>query len=60
MDSHRAQLPTGLCALVEKWPSIFDWEVPEVDEPLSYRLLLEVLRQALDDVDAESCAVTLG
>lgn len=54
MDAHRAQLTADLKALVEKYRSIFDWDVPEVDEALSDRLILKALRQALDDVEAES------
>ena len=54
MDAHRAQLVADVKALVEKYRAIFDWDVPEVDEALSDRLILEALRQALDDVEAES------
>ena len=54
MDAQRAQLAGDVKALVEKYRAIFDWDVPEVDEALSDRLILEALRQALDDVEAES------
>ena len=54
MDAHRAQLARDVKALVEKYRAIFDWDVPEVDEALSDRLILKALRQALDDVEAES------
>ena len=56
MDAHRAQLTADLRGLVEKYRSIFDWDVPEVDEALSTQLILEALRQALDDIDAGSDA----
>jgi hypothetical protein len=52
MDAHRAQLTAELKDLVEKYRSIFDWDVPEVDEALSDRLILKALRQALDDMEA--------
>ena len=58
MDAHRGQLVADLKALVEKYRAIFDWDVPEVDEALSDRLILKALRQALDDVEAESSAGT--
>jgi hypothetical protein len=32
--------------------SIFGWDVPEVDEALSDRLILKAQRQALDDVES--------
>jgi len=56
MDAHRAQLTADLRGLVEKYRSIFDWDVPEVDEALSTQLILKALRQALDDIDAGSDA----
>ncbi|MBC7481941.1 MAG: hypothetical protein H7337_08620 [Rhizobacter sp.] len=54
MDAHRAQLITDVKGLVEKYRSIFDWDVPEVDEALSDRLILKALRKALDDIEAGS------
>ena len=54
MDAHRAQLIVDVKGLVEKYRSIFDWDVPEVDEALSERLILKALRQALDDIEAGS------
>jgi hypothetical protein len=56
MQAHRAQLVVDVKALVEKYRAIFDWDVPGVDEPLSDRLILKTMRQALDDIDAESSA----
>jgi len=56
MAAHRAQLNSDVKRLVEKYRSIFDWDVPEVDEALSDRLILQALRQALDDIESESSA----
>jgi hypothetical protein len=56
MQAHRAQLTADVKHLVEKYRSIFDWDVPEVDEALSDRLILSALRQALDDIEAASSA----
>ena len=60
MDAHRAQLITDVKGLVEKYRSIFDWDVPEVDEAQSDRLILKALRQALDDIEAGSPAGAPG
>jgi len=57
MDARRAQLTADVKALVERYRSIFDWDVPGVDEALSDRLILKAVRQALDDIEAESSAV---
>ena len=56
MEAHRAQLTSDVKRLVEKYRAIFDWDVPEVDEACSDRLILQALRQALDDIEAEASA----
>ena len=56
MRAHQAQLADDVKGLIEKYRSIFDWDVPEVDEALSDRLILQALRQALDDIESESSA----
>ena len=56
MDAHRAQLTGDVKDLVEKYRCIFGWDVPEVDEALSDRLIFEAERQGLDDIEAQSTA----
>jgi len=58
MDAQRAQLVADVETLVEKYRAIFDWDVPEVDQALSNRLILAALRQALDDIEAASSSAT--
>lgn len=60
MDAYRAQITTDLRSLVEKYRSIFGWDVPENDEAFSDRLILKALRQTLDDIEAESSAGSSG
>lgn len=50
MDAHRSQLNADVRSLVDKYRAIFGWDVPEVDEALSERLIVKALRQALDDL----------
>ena len=50
MDAHRAQLKSDVSGLVDKYRAIFGWDVPEVDEALSQRLIVKALRQALDEL----------
>ncbi|MEO8279627.1 MAG: hypothetical protein ABI564_08035 [Ideonella sp.] len=52
MDAHRAQLTADVKDLVEKYRAIFDWDVPEVDEALSDRLIIKAVRRALDEMEA--------
>lgn len=51
MDAHREQLTADVEGLVEKYRSIFEWDVPGIDEPASDRLILGAIRRALDGVE---------
>lgn len=53
MDAHRAQLKSDVRDLVDKYRAIFGWDVPEIDEALSDRLIVKALRQALDELVQE-------
>ena len=53
MDAHRAQLKSDVRGLVDKYRAIFGWDVPEVDEVLSDRLIVKALHQALDELVQE-------
>jgi inosine-uridine nucleoside N-ribohydrolase len=50
LDAHRAQLTSDVRGLVDKYRAIFGWDVPEVDEALSQRLIVTAMRQALDEI----------
>ena len=54
IEAHRAQLTADMRGLVDKYRSIFGWDVPELDEALADRLILGALRQALDTIEAGS------
>lgn len=60
MEAHRAQLNSDVRSLVDKYRAIFGWDVPEVDEVLSERLIVEALRQALDDLAKEAVPTARG
>ena len=60
MDAHRSQLAGDVRALVEKYRAIFGWDVPEVDEALSDRLILKAVRQVLDEIESASAGGTPG
>jgi hypothetical protein len=51
LDAHREQLGADVRELVEKYRAIFEWDVPEIDEARSDRLILSAIRQALDSID---------
>lgn len=48
MNAHRAALTLDVRHLVDKYRAIFGWDVPEIDEALSQRLIVAAMRQALD------------
>ncbi len=51
LDAHRGQLTADVKDLVEKYRSIFEWDVPEIDEVASDQLILGAIRMALDEVE---------
>ena len=52
MDSYREQLISDVKKLVEKYRSIFGWNVPDNDQTFSDKLILSAIRKVLDDIDA--------
>ena len=51
LDAHRGQLVADVKALVERYRSIFEWDIPEIDQARSDRLILQAMRDALDSVE---------
>jgi molybdopterin converting factor small subunit len=51
LDAHRGQLVADVKALVERYRSIFEWDVPGIDQVRSDRLILQAIRDALDGVE---------
>jgi hypothetical protein len=54
MNAHRARLTVDVKDLVEKYRSIFGWDVPDNDEAQADRMIFDAVRQALDDIEAAS------
>lgn len=52
LDARRAQLASDVRSLVDKYRSIFGWDVPDIDEASADRLIIQALHQALDAVQA--------
>ncbi len=51
LEGHREQLMTDVKGLFEKYRAIFEWDIPEIDEPASDKLIFNAIRQALDTVE---------
>lgn len=53
LDAHRQQLIADVDRLVEKYRSIFGWDVPDIDQAFADQLIVGAMRQALDDIEAD-------
>lgn len=53
LENHRDEIIADVERLVEKYRTIFDWDVPEVDQKLADKLILAEIRKALDHIEKE-------
>ncbi len=51
LEGHRAQIIADVKQLVEKYRAIFDWDVPDIDQPAADRLILTEVRKALNELE---------
>jgi len=51
LDRHKSQIHKDVVHLVEKYRKIFDWDVPENNEITSDKMILEAIRNVLDEID---------
>jgi hypothetical protein len=52
LEAHRDDIIADVKGLVEKYRAIFDWDVPDIDQNVADRLILNEVRKALDAIDA--------
>ena len=53
LDAHRSEIVTDMRSLVEKYRTIFDWDIPEIDQHAADKLILAEMHAALDDIAAQ-------
>ncbi|MFD2112677.1 hypothetical protein [Thiorhodococcus fuscus] len=53
LAAQSSQLVKDVRHLVEKYRSIFAWDVPDLDQELSDTMILTAIRQALDAVEED-------
>ena len=51
LDAHRSQIIADVKTLVEKYRAIFGWDVPDINQGLTDKLILAAIRKALDDIE---------
>jgi hypothetical protein len=56
LDRHRGELIADVKSLVEKYRAIFDWDVPDIDQPAADKLILAAVRKALDEIEKQVSA----
>jgi len=50
LDAHRSEINADVRSLVEKYRRVFGWDIPEIDQHASDKLILAEMRKALDDI----------
>ncbi len=53
LDAHRNHIIKDMHSLVEKYRTIFDWDIPEINQHAADLLILAAMHQALDDIAAQ-------
>ncbi len=51
LAAHREKLQSDVHHLLEKYRAIFEWDVPEIDQALSDRLIVAAMRETLDAIE---------
>lgn len=51
LDAHRGDIIADMSRLVEKYRTIFDWDIPEVDQKVADKLILLEIHKALVDIE---------
>ncbi|MDD5058913.1 MAG: hypothetical protein PHQ60_13670 [Sideroxydans sp.] len=52
LDAHRAAIASDMRGLLEKYRTIFGWDIPEIDQAAADKLILAAMHKALDDISA--------
>lgn len=51
LEAHRGQIDADVKKLVEKYRSIFGWDVPDIDQGFADKLILVEIRSALEEIE---------
>lgn len=53
LDAHRSQIIADVKGLVERYRSIFDWDIPEIDQSIADKPILGASRKSLDEIERD-------
>lgn len=51
LDAYRKEIIADVKKLVDKYRAIFDWDIPDIDQPFADQAILAQVRQAIDDIE---------
>jgi hypothetical protein len=50
LDAYRKDIIKDIRGLLEKYRTIFGWDIPEIDQQGAYQLILAAMHKALADI----------
>jgi hypothetical protein len=50
---HKSEILADMNKLIDRWRSIFDWDVPEIDQTYADKLIIDEARTALDQIERD-------
>lgn len=53
IDRYRSEMVDNIQKLVDKYLQISDWDIPDIDEKKTIGYILQVFREALDDIERD-------
>ncbi|WP_457668558.1 hypothetical protein [Thiolapillus sp.] len=53
IERYHKELESDVRKLVDKYLSISDWDIPEINEQKSMEYILQAIRNTLDDVESD-------
>lgn len=51
LEKLRSEIIVDVKSLIEKYRAIFDWDIPEIDQSLADKLILQEVRKVLDTIE---------
>ena len=59
LDAHRSEIVADMRSLLEKYRTIFGWDIPEIDERAADKLILTAMFASLGEIASESAGVNI-
>ncbi|MGC2167441.1 MAG: hypothetical protein WA632_15665 [Gallionella sp.] len=56
LNAYRQEIVSDMQKLVEKYRTVFNWDIPEVDERAAKKLIVSAMQTALNDIAENSKA----